>query len=704
MEKLIRQIDLTRAKGEDARQLLRREWLATNGLGGYASGTIIGSVTWRYHGLLIAALPAPFGRMVMLNHLAEFIRFPDGRLVEIGGEERSQPQEAEQLGHFITEFRLENHLPVWRYEIEGIVLEKHVLFLYGQNTVHITYRLLSDHENVCIELRPSIHFRGHDHAVNDKSHDNYRFSVSGDQYEVITSDSVPRLRMVMKGDKAAFTYDGGTRREIFYQKEADRGYEARGSLWSPGFFNVVLHKKRDATLIASTEWWHTMLALTPEEALDFYHTRHRRLIASASLKNDRDASADLVLAADQFVITPAGRIQDAARAHAAGDEVRTVIAGYHWFTDWGRDTMISLEGLTLTTSRYAEAGWILRTFAYYIRDGLLPNMFPEGQNQGLYHTADATLWFFHALDRYVEITKDVDTLNLILPKLVDIAEHHLRGTRFGIKVNPTDGLLCQGAPGYQLTWMDAKVDDWVVTPRRGKAVEINGLWFNALKLLEGWQRAMGDKKLAQRYSEWAARTKESFNSRFWYEKGGYLYDVIDGEEGDDCSCRPNQLLSFSLKHPVLEKKYWQPVLETVEKRLLTPVGLRTLSRDHPDYKPKYFGDLRARDAAYHEGTVWAWLIGPFIDAWLKVHPEDAGAARKFLEGFVPHLDEGCVGSINEIFDAEQPYTQRGCIAQAWSVAEVLRSWEKTAESRPRRPLHRAAEEPRPEPDTPALHR
>jgi len=704
MEKLIRKIELTRARGEDARQLLRREWLATNGLGGYASGTISGSVTWRYHGLLIAALPAPFGRMVMLNHLAEYIRFADGRVVEIGGEERSQPREAEHIGHFITEFRLENHLPMWRYEVEGIVLEKHVLFLYGQNTVHITYRLLSTQDNVCLELRPSMHFRGHDKVVNDKAHDSYRFSVTGEQYEVMTNDSVPPLRMVMKGDKAAFTYDGGSRREIFYQKEAERGCEARGSLWSPGFFSVNLHGKRDATLIASTEWWSTMLALTPEEALKFYHGRHRRLITSAPLKNHHGPAADLVLAADQFVITPAGRIQDAARARAAGDEVRTVIAGYHWFTDWGRDTMISLEGLTLTTNRHTEAGWILRTFAHYIHDDLLPNMFPEGQNQGLYHTADATLWFFHALDRYIEMAKDQDTLKLILPKLVDIVEHHLRGTRFGIKVDPTDGLLCQGAPSYQLTWMDAKVDDWVVTPRRGKAVEINGLWFNALKLLEGWQRVMGDKKLAQRYSELAGRAKESFNSRFWYEKGGYLYDIVDGEEGDDCSCRPNQLLSFSLKHPVLEKKYWEPVLETVQQRLLTPVGLRTLSRDHPDYKPKYFGDLRARDAAYHQGTVWAWLIGPFIDAWLKVHPEDSAGARKFLEGFVPHLDEGCLGSINEIFDAEPPYTPRGCIAQAWSVAEVLRAWVKTTESPAHSSLPLEPEEASVQRETPVLHR
>ncbi|SPE55596.1 Glycogen debranching enzyme (fragment) [Verrucomicrobia bacterium] len=339
--------------------------------------------------------------------------------------------------------------------------------------------------------------------------------------------------------------------------------------------------------------------------------------------------------------------------------------------------MISIEGLTLNTQRHAEAGWILRTFAHYVRDGLIPNLFPEGRSEGLYHTADATLWFFHALERYVQVTGDRETLRELLPKLVDIVEHHLRGTRFGIHVDPKDGLLVQGAPGYQLTWMDAKVDDWVVTPRRGKAVEINGLWYNALRLLETWLRLEHGEAAAEPYAQHARLAEASFNQRFWYAAGNYLYDVIDGEAGDDSSCRPNQLLAFSLEYSVLEQKYWKPVLDVVQERLLTPVGLRTLSRDHRDYKPKYFGDLRARDAAYHQGTVWAWLIGPFIDAWLKVHPDERARARKFLDGFFPHLAEACVGSISEIFDAEPPFHPRGCIAQAWSVAEVLRSWMKT---------------------------
>jgi predicted glycogen debranching enzyme len=308
-------------------------------------------------------------------------------------------------------------------------------------------------------------------------------------------------------------------------------------------------------------------------------------------------------------------------------------------------------------------------------------MFPEGEKEGLYHTADATLWFFHALDRYLTATQDRETLRMILPKLLDIIEHHLRGTRFGIGVDPTDGLLRQGAPGYQLTWMDAKVGDWVVTPRRGKAVEINALWYNALRLLEGWVRSEQGDAAAGRFSEQAQRVRQSFNRRFWYADGGYLYDVVDGEQGDDPACRPNQLFAISLPHAVLEQERWQPVLDVVKQRLLTPVGLRSLAPGHPDYKSKYFGDLRARDAAYHQGTVWAWLIGPFIDAWLKVHPADNTGARPFLQGFVDHLGEACIGSISEVFDAEEPFTPRGCVAQAWSVAEVLRCWAKTAQDR-----------------------
>jgi predicted glycogen debranching enzyme len=316
-----------------------------------------------------------------------------------------------------------------------------------------------------------------------------------------------------------------------------------------------------------------------------------------------------------------------------------------------------------------------------VRDGLIPNMFPEGKKKGLYHTADATLWFFHALGRYINYTEDRSTLRLLLPILIDIVEHHLRGTKFNIHVDPADGLLVQGQEGYQLTWMDAKMGDWVVTPRRGKAVEINALWYNALRSLASWLRENGDAA-AQSYDEHAERARVSFNRRFWFAEGGYLYDVVDCDgQNDTCdkSFRPNQIFAISLDHPVLDPKRWNAVVDLVQKKLVTPVGLRSLSPDDPEYKPIYSGDLRSRDGAYHQGTVWAWLIGPFIDAWLKVHPEDKQGARKFLDTFPVHLSDDGLGTISEVFDAREPHMAGGCIAQAWSVAEVLRCWVKTSD-------------------------
>ncbi|HWQ55370.1 MAG TPA: amylo-alpha-1,6-glucosidase [Bryobacteraceae bacterium] len=657
---------------------LGEEWLVTNGLGGYASGTVSGLVTRRYHGLLIAALATPLGRMMMLNALWERLRLPDRTVVHTGPEELSGV--AADIVLPPTEFRLEAGLPVWRYEVNGFVLEKRLWMPYRQNTVHLSYRLLKGDGPLRLGLRPATHFRSHDAPVGEAPARKYVLNVCEDQYEVSAGPELPVLRLLLHGPSPAFTFDRRDTSPILYRTERSRGYEAVGTLWTPGYFRVDLEPGGRATLVASTESWEVIRALQPDDAIDAELTRRRELLHCADGAARSGPAAELVLAADQFLVTPVGRVEDAARARAAGDEVRTVIAGYHWFTDWGRDTMISLDGLTLATGRHAEARWILRTFAYYIRDGLIPNLFPEGEKEGLYHTADATLWFFHAIHRYLEVTGDRATLVLLLPKLLDIAEHHIRGTRFGIGVDPSDGLLRQGEQGYQLTWMDAKVGDWVVTPRRGKAVEINALWYNALRLLEAWLREGGEATSAARIGEAAARARESFNRRFWYPEGGYLYDVVDGEAGDDPACRPNQLLAISLAHPVLERERWEPVLRTVAERLLTPAGLRSLAPGHPDYKDKYYGDLRSRDAAYHQGTVWAWLIGPFVDAWLAVYPDDHARAREFLLGFVPQLEQACIGSISEIFDAEEPYTPRGCIAQAWSVAEVLRAWVKTAPS------------------------
>ncbi|HEV3393528.1 MAG TPA: amylo-alpha-1,6-glucosidase [Chthoniobacterales bacterium] len=662
--------------------LLTREWLVTNGLGGYASGTVSGAVTRRYHGLLIAALPGPLGRIVMWSHVSEFLRFSDDDVISLGAEERAGGQLDLKSADYLTEFRLEDGLPVWTYHVRDVVVEKRVLLPHLQNTVHVSYQVISKGKPPRLELRPAFHFRNHEAPVDSDLGAPYKLTVVDGRYEIAASRrKLPALRMQLHGRQAAFTNAPAKIPQVVYRIEQQRGYSYEGELWSPGFFRVDLTEQSTATLIGSTEPWEIINVLGPQDVLAAERERRARLLHGATPKVRESFPAELLFAADQFVITPAGRFEEAARAHAAGDEVRTVIAGYHWFTDWGRDTMISLEGLTLLTGRWLEAGYILRTFARYIRDGLIPNMFPEGAKEGVYHTADATLWFFHALGRYLQFTRDFNTLKLLLPSLIDIAEHHIRGTRFNIHVDPNDDLLVQGEEGYQLTWMDAKMGDWVVTPRRGKAVEINALWYNALCLLAHWLRESDNETSAERYQEFADNARASFNDRFWFADGGYLYDVVDcdGKPNTfDRSCRPNQLFAISLDHSVLNPERWKSVVDVAEKKLVTSVGLRTLSPDDPAYKPIYAGDLRSRDGAYHQGTVWAWLIGPFVDAWLKVHPHDRSAARKFLETFPVHLGDNGIGTISEVFDAREPHNAGGCIAQAWSIAEVLRAWLETA--------------------------
>ena len=473
------------------RSLSSKEWLVTNGLGGYASGTIAGTLTRRYHALLIAALPTPFGRTVMLNALWERLRWPDGRSVSLNRFVETGGGHEFESTTYLTGFRLEDGLPVWEFECEGVTFEKRVLMPHLQNTVHITYRLLSNRA-VRLELQPLIAFRLHEAAVNHPVAAPYALQAYGDRFEVMPGGDLPPLRLFLYGEEKAFTVLPETFPNIVYDLEQNRGYDCSGELWSPGYFRLTLRPDGAGTLVASTEAWETIDALDPDELPRAEAHRRHRLLEAAKRVPKVGMGAELVLAADQFIVTPAGRVEEAARARAAGDEVRTVIAGYHWFTDWGRDTMISLEGLTLCTGRHREAGYILRTFGHYVRDGLIPNMFPEGTKEGLYHTADATLWFFHAIHRYLLGSDDRVTLRQLLPTLKSIFEHHVSGTRFGIGVDETDGLLTQGQEGYQLTWMDAKVDDWVVTPRRGKAVEINALWHNALRLLAGWLRDEGD--------------------------------------------------------------------------------------------------------------------------------------------------------------------------------------------------------------------
>ncbi|HEV8496091.1 MAG TPA: amylo-alpha-1,6-glucosidase [Gemmatimonadaceae bacterium] len=683
VDRIVRRLELPAERDARAGVLIDTEWIVTNGLGGYASSTMAGVITRRYHGILVAALPNPLGRIVMLNHLGERLVL-DGRATFLNSEERAGGRLDADAAALIEDARLEAGLPVWEYRWEGIHLEKRIFMPHRQNTVHVTYRLLDGPTTARLELHPAVHFRGYEDPVGSEvkspTATRYTMATSGGMHLLsVENGKLPPLRLKIHGTEAnRFIADERVTSEFVYPVEESRGYEFRGALWTPGHFEVDLPLGDCVTLMASAEPEEVMVALSPDEVVQCEQERRRRLILSALPQAQDETGAELVLAADQFIITPAGRIVDATRAAAMGNEVRTVIAGYHWFTDWGRDTMISLEGLTLMTGRQRESAFILRTFAHYVRDGLIPNMFPDGSNEGLYHTADATLWFFHAVERYVRRTGDQTTLMHLLPTMVDIVEHHVQGTKFGIGIDPSDGLLRQGAEGYQLTWMDAKVDGWVVTPRRGKAVEINALWYNALRLLQGWLAEIRGTDAAKSVRQRADCVYESFNKRFWIDDKGYLYDVVDGEHGDSAECRPNQVLSVSLDHAVLDPSRWKSVLDVVEQRLLTPVGLRSLAPGEPDYKNRYFGDLRSRDAAYHQGTVWAWLIGPWIDAWLKVHPDDRAGARRFLDGSIAALGGFGLGTIGEIFDAEPPYTPRGCIAQAWSVAEVLRCWAKTA--------------------------
>ena len=681
-------------RGHPDAGLIGKEWLITNGLGGYASGTLSGMPTRRYHGPLVASLSAPHGRTLMLNHLGETLQLADGTELPLSAIDPvpSEAAPGPTLPPALVLFQLVNGRPCWRFESGDLVLEKSLLMPHGQNTVLMRYRLMAARAPVRLALEPLLDMRPHDSPVGGGSA-SYRIAEVPDGFEIAPPDpSLPPLRLRVEGGVATIAAGHGDV-ELRYRLEQARGYDWRGVLRSAGTLVVTLEPGSEIRVIASTDAWEQVKALPALDVHAFEEERRVRLIAQSrpELRSGLGAelAAELMLAADQFIIKPRTRPRDEAILNAQGDTACTVIAGYPWFTDWGRDTMISLEGLTLLTGRFAEARDILHTFAHHVRDGLIPNLFPEGQNEGLYHTADATLWFFHAVDRYEAASGDLETRRFMLPRLAEIIEKHIAGTRFGIGVDPLDGLLRQGAPGYQLTWMDAKVGDWVVTPRRGKAVEINALFYNALCLMQRWlSEAENDGWAAERgitlrAADVAVRAmafRESFNRRFWFADGGYLYDVVDGESNDgagprdDPSLRPNQLLAISLPHPVLEPQHWSAVLAVVAQKLATPFGLRSLAPGHPDYKRRYDGDLRDRDAAYHQGTVWGWLVGPFVDAWLKVHPADTAGAARLLGGLEEQLGKSCIGTISEICDAEPPFSPRGCMAQAWSVAEALRAF------------------------------
>ena len=554
----IERIGWRRGEAAGLEALIDREWLVTNGLGGYASGTVGGFMTRRYHGLLVAALPNPLGRTMMLNQLLARVRLPDGRLVTLEAPGDGPAAWRRSGVELLEEFRLELGLPVWRYRVGDHLFERRVYFAHLQNTVYVRYRLLEgDGPGAAVAAAGAVvpHARRPGEPARTAR-------LPGQLHGRITWRSAaatccPPLRLRLVGERPVFAYQPERIDQLLFRVEAARGYESSGELWCPGGYEIELGDE-PATLVASTEPWETVSAMSPAQAHEYENVRRSRLADLVSPEEHDPVAGELAIAADKFLFLPAGRIADATRARAQGEELRSVIAGYHWFTDWGRDTMISLEGLTLVTDRKAEARWILHAFAHYVRDGLIPNHFPEGSTEGVYHTADASLWYFQAIARYLVYTDDRHTLKILLPVLEHIVDHHRRGTRFGIKVD-SDGLLTQGAPGFPLTWMDAKCGDWVVTPRRGKPVEINALWYNALRLLEQWVADERGVAAASELRALSAQVHQSFNRRFWSEQHRHLLDVVDGEQGDDPALRPNQLFAISLTYPVLVPERWAPV-------------------------------------------------------------------------------------------------------------------------------------------------
>ncbi|MBI3976583.1 MAG: glycogen debranching enzyme family protein [Chloroflexi bacterium] len=639
---------------------LRFEWLVTNGLGGYASGTVLGVDTRRYHGLLMAALQPPVGRTLLLARLHVELRAGDDHYA-LHTAEYHDGTVAPAGYLFLEAFLLDGTLPVWRYRCRDVEIEKTLWLEHGRNTVFIRYRLLAARGRVHLHLEPFVTHR--DYHAQTHGHPDWRFKVErrADAYRVEAYPGATPLWLGLAGGR--FVETGLWYWRFLRRCERKRGLDDLEDLYTPGIFDVELAPGEAATLVATTH--EEDLALDPDASHVRERARQDALLERAPALADDAIRQRLVLAADQFLVCRAPRADEQAPG-------RTIVAGYHWFSDWGRDTMIALSGLCLATGRADDARIILRTFAGYLDRGLLPNRFPDAGETPEYNTVDATLWLFEALNRYERATGDRSLVDDLLPALCDVVAWHERGTRHGIAVDPNDGLLYAGAPGLQFTWMDAKVGDWVVTPRCGKPVEVQALWFNALCLLAGWLADRG--KDAADLATAAARCQVGFNRRFWDPVRGYCADVVDGPAGDDWALRPNQLLAAGLSHPVLDPGHWQPMLGVVERALLTPVGLRSLAPDDPAYVGQYGGDQHSRDAAYHQGTVWAWLVGPFVDVARRVRGE-TWDARPVLAGLVRHLGEAGLGQVSEIFGGDPPHRASGCIAQAWSVAELLRVWD-----------------------------
>jgi predicted glycogen debranching enzyme len=631
---------------------LRREWLETDGLGGFACGTVTGANTRRYHGLLTAALNAPGGRMLLLSKLEETLIIGDRR-IDLSTNEYAGAIHPE--GYLLlSNFRLDP-FPTWTFEVDGVRLEKSVFMPQDSNSVQVEYKLLQSPPGIelVLELKPLIAFRDY-HAT---THENGALNAAVESPPNLASlQPYPGLpRLYFAHDAEQLQEQHYWYRKFFYRVEQERGLDFEEDLFNPFVLLWNLGKEPTAAVIASTEGKDIRQASAVRQA----ELQRRERLVPASV--DDPFVRALTAAANQFLVR---RGKD-----------WTVIAGYPWFTDWGRDTMISLPGLTLCTGRADIAKSILRNFARHTDMGMLPNRFVDSGEVAEYNSVDAALWFFEAVRAYAASTNNYDFIRHELYEVLNqIIEFHIKGTRYNIRM-AENGLLNAGTPGTQLTWMDARIGDWAVTPRSGKPVEIQALWYNALCIMEDLAARFGDEERQKKYSEMASLANGTFNGVFWNNSAGCLYDVVDTGPSDG-SIRPNQIFAVSLHYSMLSPDRAHAVVETVEQELLTPVGLRTLSPTDSRYRARYEGDQSSRDSAYHQGTVWPWLLGPFVSAYVRVNggtAQSRARARDLLRGIEQHLTESGLGQISEIFDGDAPHHPRGCFAQAWSVAEILRA-------------------------------
>ena len=647
-------LDFSRDICSDLSIAQAREWLVTNGIGGYASGTVGGPRTRAYHGLLVAALDPPLGRTLLVSHVDDTIEY-DGRDYALAthrwGDGTVDPRGVVHLDRF----RLDGTVPVWTFALGDALLEKHVWMEPGANTTYVQYRLLRARTSVTLRAKTFVTHRDH-HAPTRAGDWQMDVSAVDEGMRVDAYDGATPI--VLRSVDATPTPAHTWYRNYALPVETDRGLPDREALLHTATFEATLAPEDALTLVFSTE---ADASLDGPAALARRRKRDEKLVTQAGLDDAPTDVQHLARAADQFVVD---------RSTADDPDGKSMIAGYPWFGDWGRDTMIALPGLTLTTGRPDVAETILRTYARYVDQGMIPNRFPDQGDTPEYNTVDATLWYVEAIRATVEATGNTALLGDLFPTLREIVDWHEKGTRYGIQVDPDDGLLRAGTPGVQLTWMDAKVGDWVVTPRIGKPVEVNAPWYNALRSLESFAEALGES--TDPFTERASQVEAHFD-RFWDAECGHLRDVIGGPEGDDPSLRPNQLFAVSLPHSPLSGAQQRAVVETCAAHLYTPHGLRSLAPDHPDYVGVYRDGREERDGAYHQGTVWSWLIGPFVKAHLRVY-DDPATARSYLAPLRRHLNAHGVGSVSEIFDGDAPVTPRGTPAQAWGVAQLLEAW------------------------------